>query len=82
MRCFGTWFRALLYFSIAAIPVIIAELSKYKTFSDISDVTFFIIISNVLLQGIIAVRAFIDQSISRNVSKKDKKVVELITEDK
>jgi len=82
MKCFNDWFKASLYCLIAAIPVIIAEFSKYKTFSDISDITLFIIIANVLLQGLIAVRAFIDQSITRNGSKKDKRVVELITEDK
>lgn len=75
------WFRAVLYFSIASIPTLIAELSKYKTFDEITPIAKTIIIANVLFQGIIAVRAFVDQSISRATSdKKPSKGVELLKE--
>jgi hypothetical protein len=75
------WFRAILYFSIASIPTLIAELSKYKTFDEITPIAKTIILANVIFQGIIAVRAFVDQSISRVTSdKKPSKSVELLKE--
>jgi len=68
------WLRAFLYFAIAAIPALITDLSGYKSYHDISPIALTIIIANMLLQGFIAVRAFIDQSISRTQKeKKDKK---------
>lgn len=66
--------RTTLYFFIAAIPAFITDLSQYKSFSDISSITIVVIVSNSILQGLIAVRAFIDQSLSRNTDKKNKKV--------
>ena len=74
------WFRAFLYFSIAAIPAIITDLSRYKSYEDISSIALTIIIANMLLQGFIAVRAFIDQSISRTKEERKSKKVELINE--
>jgi len=75
------WFRAMLYFLIASLPPFIAELSKYKTFDEISPIAKTIILANCIFQGIIAVRAFVDQSISRaSVDKKPTKKVELINE--
>lgn len=64
--------RALLYFFIAAIPAFITDISQFKSFSEISQVTLVMIISNFILQGLIAVRAFIDQSISRTSEKRKK----------
>jgi hypothetical protein len=76
------WFRASLYFLIASIPPLIAELSKYKSYTEISSITATIIAANCVFQGVIAVRAFIDQSISRtNSEKKHSKKVELINEE-
>ena len=75
------WFRALLYFFIAAIPPLIAELGKYKSYTDISSIAATIIAANCLFQGVIAVRAFIDQSISRSKEDKKLKKVELIKEE-
>lgn len=73
------WIRAALYFFIAAIPAFITDLSQYKSFTEISGVALTIIIANFILQGLIAVRAFIDQSISRTQKeKKDHKKVELL----
>lgn len=64
--------RGLLYFAIAAIPAFITDISQFKSFSEISQVSLVVIISNFILQGIIAVRAFIDQSISRTAERRKK----------
>jgi len=70
--------RGILYFLIAAIPALITDLSAFKSFSEIGSVAAVIITANFLLQGLIAVRAFMDQSISRNT--RERKTVELINE--
>ncbi len=73
------WIRALLYFFIAAIPALMVDLGQYKSFSEISDIAIAVIIANFVLQGLIAVRAFMDQSISRTQrEKKESKKVELL----
>jgi len=73
------WLRAVLYFLIAAIPTLMVDLGQYKTFSEISSIAVAIIIANFILQGLIAVRAFIDQSISRTQKdQKNSKDVELL----
>lgn len=74
------WIRAALYFFIAAIPALMMDLGQYKTFKDISDISIALIVANFLLQGLIAVRAFIDQSISRTQKEKKEKKIELLTE--
>lgn len=74
------WIRAALYFFIAAIPALMMDLGQYKTFKDISDISLALIVANFLLQGLIAVRAFIDQSISRTHKEKKEKKIELLTE--
>ena len=66
--------RATLYFFIAALPALITDLSQFRSFSEISQVTAVIMMANFILQGIIAVRAFMDQSISRNSDRKTNKV--------
>jgi hypothetical protein len=66
--------RAILYFFIAALPALITDLGQFRSFGEISQVTAVIIMANFILQGIIAVRAFLDQSISRNSDKKNNKV--------
>jgi len=77
------WGRGILYFLIAALATLIPAISQYKALSDISDIAKIILVSNVLLQGFIAVRAFVDQSISRAVDKKNTvSKRELIIEDK
>ena len=66
------WFRALLYFLIASLPPFIAEIGKYKSFTDITSVAATIIIANSIFQGVI------DQSISRTShERKHSKKVEL-----
>jgi cbb3-type cytochrome oxidase subunit 1 len=74
------WIRALLYFFIAAIPALMVDLQQYKSFSDISNISLAVISANFILQGLIAVRAFIDQSISRTHKEKKDKKFELINE--
>lgn len=70
--------RGVLYFLIAAIPAFITDISSYKSFSEIGSIAAVVIFANFILQGLIAVRAFMDQSISRNT--REKKTVELINE--
>jgi hypothetical protein len=71
--------RAALYFLIAAIPTLMTDLSKYKSFAEISGITVTVMACNFILQGFIALRAFLDQSISRvTESRKDEKNVELL----
>jgi len=72
--------RAALYFFIAAIPTLITDISQFKSFSEISQIGLVVIVANFLLQGLIAVRAFIDQSISRTQKEKKEKKVELLSE--
>lgn len=74
------WVRAALYFFIASIPALMIDLQQYKNFSEISDISLSVIILNFFLQGLIAVRAFIDQSISRTQKDKKDKKVELLNE--
>ena len=62
--------RASLYFLIAAIPSFITDVSQFKSFSEISQIGLIVIAANFILQGLIAVRAFIDQSISRTSGKR------------
>ncbi len=76
-----TWLRGVLYFVIASLPVVVMDLSKYKSFSDISAIAATIMIFNMLLQGLIAVSAYIDQTVSRMHNKDRKnKEVELLVE--
>lgn len=82
--------RAFLYIAIASFTALLADLSGFKTFGEISSVGLLVIVINFLLQGLIAWRAFLDQTIS-NVKKEEKesgerlyrtpRVVELNLED-
>lgn len=74
------WIRALLYFFIASLPALITDISQFKSFNEVSQVGIVVIVANFILQGLIAVRAFIDQSISRTIKEKKEKKVELINE--
>lgn len=74
------WVRAALYFFIASLPALITDISQFKSFSEISQVGIVVIVANFFLQGLIAVRAFIDQSISRTQREKKDKKQELINE--
>lgn len=76
----SAWIRAALYFFIASIPALMVDLQQYKSFSDISDISIAVIIANFVLQGLIAVRAFIDQSLSRSKEDRKSKKIELLND--
>jgi hypothetical protein len=56
--------RGLLYIGIASLTALSSDLSKYNGFGEISSIKYAIIILNFLLQGFIAWRAFLDQTLS------------------
>ena len=68
--------RGVLYISIASLTALISDLSGFKNFSEISQVGLAIIIINFILQGFIAWRAFIDQTMSEIRQKEDKDSVD------
>lgn len=77
--------KAMLYIGIASLTTLIADLGDFKSFADINQVKAAIIGINFVLQGLIAWRAFLDQSIGRArtetaVQKKEEKQLELIVE--
>lgn len=73
--------KAFIYVAIAVLTSFIADLSNHKTFSEFSDIGLTIILINSLLQGLIAYRAYLDQSVARDrISKEKKTSVELLTE--
>jgi len=63
--------RAMLYILIASFTALLSDIAGFKTFSEISSVGIAVIAINFLLQGLIAWRAYLDQSIS--ASKKEEK---------
>lgn len=63
--------RAMLYILIASFTALLSDIAGFKSFSEISSVGFAVIAINFLLQGLIAWRAYLDQSIS--TSKKEDK---------
>lgn len=56
--------RAALYISIASFTALMSDLAGFKSFSEISSVGAAIIAINFLLQGLIAWRAFLDQTLT------------------
>jgi len=76
----STWTRGILYFSIAALAALVTDISKYQHFSDIEPVPLVMLVANIILQGLIAVRAFLDQSVSRAAERRNK--TQLLTETK
>lgn len=60
-------FKCVIYILIASLTSLLAELSNIQNFSDITPGKVVVIVIGVLLQALIAVRAFMDQSIS-NIS--------------
>lgn len=63
--------RGFLYIGIASLTALMSDLSGFKNFSEITQVGIAIIIINFILQGFIAWRAFIDQTISEIKPKED-----------
>jgi len=56
--------RAFLYIGIASLTAVMGDLGGYQSFSQISPIQYTILFLNFILQGFIAWRAFIDQTIS------------------
>jgi uncharacterized membrane protein YdbT with pleckstrin-like domain len=78
LNCVGL--KAFLYVSIASLTTLIADLSVHKSFSEITDIGLAIICINFALQGLIAWRAYLDQSVSRDRAEKERKNKELKVE--
>jgi hypothetical protein len=73
--------KAMLYVSIASFTALIADLGTKKSFNEFSDIDMAIICINFVLQGLIAWRAYLDQSVSRSRQEKSQKEkVELLNE--
>ena len=64
--------RGFLYISIASLTALMSDLSGFKNFSEISQVGIAIIVINFILQGFIAWRAYIDQTLSEIKQRDDK----------
>lgn len=74
--------RGFLYISIASLTALMSDLSGFKQFSEISQVGITIIIINFILQGFIAWRAYIDQSLTDARKEEQEKVDSQKIEDK
>ena len=61
--------RAMLYVAIAALAALMADLAGLQSFSELNAVGAVIIAINFTLQGLIAWRAFLDQTLSRDEIK-------------
>ena len=59
-------FKCLNYVLIAALTALAAELSTIEDLSNISSTKIAVIATQILLQSLIAVRAFFDQTLSKN----------------
>lgn len=58
--------RALLYMNIAALTSLLTDISAFKTFGEITSIGIAVIIINFVLQALIAWRAYLDQTLSRD----------------
>jgi len=73
--------KAMLYVSIASFAALIADLGTKRSFSEFTDIDMAIICINFVLQGLIAWRAYLDQSVSRSRQERNQKEkVELLNE--
>ena len=59
-------FKCVIYILIAALTSLSAELFNIQNFSDVAPGKLIAITISVILQSLVAVRAFMDQSISNN----------------
>ena len=57
-------FKCMLYALIAALTAFSTEIANFTSFSEISTTKWSQVIANILLQSFVAIRAFVDQSIS------------------
>jgi hypothetical protein len=56
--------KCIIYIIISALTAISTDIVSYHSFSEISSMKWFCLGVNVLLQSLIALKAFLDQSIS------------------
>lgn len=59
-------FKCSIYVLISAITAMATEIGKYHNFEEITSLKWSLIGINILLQSLIAVKAFTDQSLSNN----------------
>ena len=57
-------FKCFIYILISALTAISTDIVTYHSFSEISDMKWFCLSVNVVLQALIAFKAFLDQTIS------------------
>ena len=57
-------FKCVIYILIAAFTALSTKLMDVQSFSDITPIKGTVIVLDILLQSLIAMRAFLDQSIS------------------
>lgn len=67
-------FKCLLYILIAALTALLADLTTFHSFEEISTIKWCSVIINIILQSLIAVRAFLDQAISNHIEPKDEDI--------
>jgi hypothetical protein len=77
--------KAILYILIASLTGLVSDLSDFKSFNEIGQIKALIIVINIILQGCIAWRAFLDQSVGRaridsEMRKKEERQLQIITE--
>ena len=77
--------KAILYIGIASLTTLMSDLGDFKSFEEINPVKATLFGINFILQGLIAWRAFLDQSVGRAridaaMRKKEEKQLELIVE--
>ena len=77
--------KAILYIGIASLTTLMSDLGDFKSFAEINPVKATLFGVNFVLQGLIAWRAFLDQSVGRAridaaMKKKEEKQLELIVE--
>lgn len=58
-------FKCAIYIIIAALTALATDIAHYQTVEEITALKLFSMITNIILQALIAVRAFMDQSISK-----------------
>ena len=57
-------FKCSIYVLIAAITAASTEIANYHNFDEITSMRWYLICSSVVLQSLVAIKAFMDQSMS------------------
>lgn len=64
----STKIKCLIYITIASITALTTDISGYQTFEEITPMKIAQMLLNISLQALIALRAFLDQSISKDIT--------------